>query len=98
MFSLRSRATIIQEAIIAVPPENGAQLNAAETLLPCAIEDPASTENLTGAYFGSSDQGPVHSTTMITRTMKGSQAWKTSPGLSRSLPPPNRLWPPSGTG
>ena len=40
MFSLRSRATIIQEAIIAVPPENGAQLNAAETLLPCAIEDP----------------------------------------------------------
>jgi len=33
-----------------VPPENGAQTNAAETLLPWAIEAPASTESLKGEY------------------------------------------------
>ena len=81
---------MIQEARMAVPPENGAQVNAAETLLPSATEDPASTESLNGAYFGSGDQGPVHSTTITTRTMKGSQACKTSRGLSRSVLPPNR--------
>src|SRR5579885_1507145 len=79
----------IHDTMIAVPPTPGAQRNAAPTVLPASIDEPAETPSLNGTYFGRGDQGPVQSTTTTTSTMKGSQARKMSPPLSAALPAPS---------
>src|SRR5215469_9493844 len=73
----RSNSAIkIHDTRMAVPATAGAQLKAALTVLPGSIEELAATASLKGTYLGSTDQGPVHSTTTTTSTMKGSQAPK----------------------
>src|ERR1700730_12946577 len=85
--SLTRKATMIQDTMIAVPPTPGAQLKAATTVLPASIEEPAAIDSLNGTYFGMLDHGPVHSTTTITSTMKGSHALKISPAEKLRAPP-----------
>src|SRR6516164_6759776 len=83
----RSNSAIkIHDTRMAVPATAGAQLKAAVTVLPGSIEELAAMASLKGTYLGSTDQGPVHSTTTTTNTMKGSQA------PNNSLP--ERLWAP----
>src|ERR1700722_3345749 len=80
-----SKATMIQDARIALPPTNGLKSNAAVMVAPAVIEDAAETARCSQLIAGNGDHGPVHSTTTTTSTMIGNQPWNTSPA--------DRPWP-----
>src|SRR5579863_5243329 len=73
-----SSAMMIQDARIAEPPTNGAQLKIAAMVAPWTTDDAAVTWRWRPTIAGSFDQGPVQATTTITSTAIGSQAWTIS--------------------
>src|ERR1700761_4927278 len=81
--TLSSSATITQDARIAVPPDHGVNLKLIATGWP-SIASWAETPACHQTVFGRSDHGPVQATTTTIRTMKGSQAAKTSAGGIRA--------------